>query len=590
MKMEQSGGVWRKALAFITAISLVIGSAAPATAQSFRDIIGRDRRDGETRARKMTPAALADARSAKQLFARLGAVQSRLGAVAPLPAGETYNPKNPKRAAQLKAELQTALDAYDTATIAEERAGVPVPPALLARLRNAVAPFVRFLDKMQATQGVRPALTLAVLPGQVRTFDLSAYCMDSSLGTPKSGETFRLYPASRLLPPELTPLYSSIMANPGRHSTETQGLVWALRNAYRSGTPVTLAPDAIQRLETQYPGAAQAIASYNRRTGNAKAVRGLLDAVLPGARNLVSQVQALDPRRMIEDTAAQIANLERIPVAGTIDPDAAYTTLAPGIAAKATSPWGGLSRAQVSVANTTDRPYTFQPQQWVATSPRPSQHLALQIPAGYSSNQAGNGLGLPLATLVSAGLDTSVLGNIKAAIQVITGRDLITGEEIDRWMEITSILPVVGQGLRLEKRAARISKELRASNPQFAQRYTANRTAIERQLSQQQIKWPPNRGFLKDPSREVLKPGTMVDRYGYNGGTFVSPLGTPATMRSLAPGTTAKPYKKFRVIKPLPVDSGMAAPWFGEAGLGTQYDLPMSIEDAIKQGFIEEIT
>jgi len=30
--------------------------------------------------------------------------------------------------------------------------------------------------------------------------------------------------------------------------------------------------------------------------------------------------------------------------------------------------------------------------------------------------------------------------------------------------------------------------------------------------------WPPNRGFDGAPTTEELKPGTLVDRYGYDGG------------------------------------------------------------------------
>jgi hypothetical protein len=57
-----------------------------------------------------------------------------------------------------------------------------------------------------------------------------------------------------------------------------------------------------------------------------------------------------------------------------------------------------------------------------------------------------------------------------------------------------------------------------------------------------EIIWPPNRGFLGEPERVTLMPGTRVDRYGFEGGTFVSPEGTPYEMRLLAPGTQSKPY------------------------------------------------
>lgn len=37
--------------------------------------------------------------------------------------------------------------------------------------------------------------------------------------------------------------------------------------------------------------------------------------------------------------------------------------------------------------------------------------------------------------------------------------------------------------------------------------------------------WPPNRGALGEVRSITLPVGTLVDRYGYPGGTFVSPLG-----------------------------------------------------------------
>ena len=39
--------------------------------------------------------------------------------------------------------------------------------------------------------------------------------------------------------------------------------------------------------------------------------------------------------------------------------------------------------------------------------------------------------------------------------------------------------------------------------------------------------WPPNRGFDGNPTKVTLEPGTLIDRYGYDGGTFVSPKGIP---------------------------------------------------------------
>ena len=101
--------------------------------------------------------------------------------------------------------------------------------------------------------------------------------------------------------------------------------------------------------------------------------------------------------------------------------------------------------------------------------------------------------------------------------------------------------------------------------------------------------YPPNRGFLGSSSRQTLEAGTRIDRYGREGGTFVSPAGTPLEMRSLPPGAGARPYNVYEVVEPFPVDAGTVAPWHGQLGLGTQYELPGSVADLIGQGFLKAV-
>ena len=92
-----------------------------------------------------------------------------------------------------------------------------------------------------------------------------------------------------------------------------------------------------------------------------------------------------------------------------------------------------------------------------------------------------------------------------------------------------------------------------------------------------QTSWPPNRGFASAPVKQTLKSGTRIDRYGYEGGSFLSPEGTPYGARSLAPGSANKPYNVYEVLKPFNVDAGKAAPWFGELGGGAVHNLICSM-------------
>jgi RHS repeat-associated protein len=102
--------------------------------------------------------------------------------------------------------------------------------------------------------------------------------------------------------------------------------------------------------------------------------------------------------------------------------------------------------------------------------------------------------------------------------------------------------------------------------------------------------WPPDRGFLGGrKERKHLMPGEMVDRYGYEGGTFVSPRGVPYPMRALPPGTNQKPYHVYRVTKPIEVETGQIEPAFGEPGMGVQHELPTSVAKLLRYGFLEEV-
>jgi len=99
--------------------------------------------------------------------------------------------------------------------------------------------------------------------------------------------------------------------------------------------------------------------------------------------------------------------------------------------------------------------------------------------------------------------------------------------------------------------------------------------------------YPPNRGFFDEPTSQVLRTGTRIDRYGGEGGTFVSPEGTPEPMRALPPGATTRPCNVYEVVNPIEVRAGTVSPWFGQLGLGTQYELPDSVGNLIQNGYLK---
>lgn len=108
-----------------------------------------------------------------------------------------------------------------------------------------------------------------------------------------------------------------------------------------------------------------------------------------------------------------------------------------------------------------------------------------------------------------------------------------------------------------------------------------------------------NNGFDGPPKVTELQPGQTFDRYGgrfdekgnfTDQGKFVAPEDVPFEQRALPDSSLKSPYQKYEVIKPIPgVNAGNAAPWFGKPGKGTQYQLPMSIDELLKEGFIQPI-
>ena len=109
--------------------------------------------------------------------------------------------------------------------------------------------------------------------------------------------------------------------------------------------------------------------------------------------------------------------------------------------------------------------------------------------------------------------------------------------------------------------------------------------------------WPPNRGAV-NLKIVILKVGLEVDRYGgyydadsvfQDKGTFVSLKSVPFPQRALPDKTLKSPYRVYKIVKPIPnVREGKIIPWFGKPGLGIQDELPYTVNDLKKEGYLEE--
>jgi RHS repeat-associated protein len=104
-----------------------------------------------------------------------------------------------------------------------------------------------------------------------------------------------------------------------------------------------------------------------------------------------------------------------------------------------------------------------------------------------------------------------------------------------------------------------------------------------------QTYWPVNNGALGKVKNEQLQSGTVIDRYGHEGGSYVSPAGTPFEMRALPPTTNRADLNTYRVVKPVKAETAIVAPAFNQIGLGTQHKLSESVGNLIKSGHLERI-
>ena len=78
--------------------------------------------------------------------------------------------------------------------------------------------------------------------------------------------------------------------------------------------------------------------------------------------------------------------------------------------------------------------------------------------------------------------------------------------------------------------------------------------------------WPPNDGCAAAPVTDTIPAGTLIDRFGSEGGTFFSPRGMSFNSRAVPYVCKMMDYRIYKVLKPLAVKACQAAPWFNEPG------------------------
>jgi hypothetical protein len=109
-------------------------------------------------------------------------------------------------------------------------------------------------------------------------------------------------------------------------------------------------------------------------------------------------------------------------------------------------------------------------------------------------------------------------------------------------------------------------------------------------------RYPPQGGYQLTPlgvpvvGPFTLVEGQLIDRFGSEGGTYLSPAGTPYAARGIPPesldpfpGGEPCNYYRYRVLKPFAVNSGPIAPALGQPGFGVQYVLSNSLFEGVTE-------
>lgn len=100
----------------------------------------------------------------------------------------------------------------------------------------------------------------------------------------------------------------------------------------------------------------------------------------------------------------------------------------------------------------------------------------------------------------------------------------------------------------------------------------------------------PPLSLLKDRRVVGLPVDAEVDRYGDPDGNFMYAVRTPYARRSWPAEWENRPYRVYRLRRPLRVLTGVAVPWFDQPGGGIAYVLPSSVADLLADGTLTEVT
>tara|TARA_R100000306_G_C4382287_1_gene146325 strand:- start:21400 stop:31095 length:9696 start_codon:yes stop_codon:yes gene_type:complete len=156
---------------------------------------------------------------------------------------------------------------------------------------------------------------------------------------------------------------------------------------------------------------------------------------------------------------------------------------------------------------------------------------------------------------------------------------------------VEAVVPDTSSAVRLLVEANIAESKVGTKSSKFAGYFKA-----EGRVQEEFEIWPPNRGAYGPIEKMTIQPGEFLDRYGFPGGTFVSPAKStlkadnPAfETRALPSYKQNDPYNVYEVLKPIEnAPRSKILPWFGQPGQGVQFDLPHSVKWYIENGYVKQ--
>ncbi|MGP4015618.1 glycohydrolase toxin TNT-related protein [Saccharopolyspora sp. 5N708] len=121
-----------------------------------------------------------------------------------------------------------------------------------------------------------------------------------------------------------------------------------------------------------------------------------------------------------------------------------------------------------------------------------------------------------------------------------------------------------------------------------------DRRFVVRDGERSEYVWPPAAEFPEggvEPAEPVvLPPETVLDHLGSGAGRMMYAVATSFAKRSLPAAYDERDYRRYRVMRPLPVWQAVAAPWFGQPGGAMRYRATHSLTDLVGLGYLVELT